>query len=142
MGRVSFVDLGGVAHPAPAALPLLGEGAVHLRSNHVHKTLLGGSTSCRFWPQVAFARIVAWLARLNTDGKRPVDELNLKSSAGLAKKFFLYKSATIGLGSSQAGQEKGSSCHGGPGAGQFSTETREPVGESGRALLGRRPGTG
>ena len=88
MGRVSFVDLGGVAHPAPAALPLLGEGAVHLRSNHFHKTLLGGSTSCRFWPHVAFARIVAWLARLNTDGKRPVDELNLKSSAGLAKKFF------------------------------------------------------
>ena len=89
MGRVSFVDLGGVAHPAPAALPLLGEGAVHLRANHFHRTLLGGSTSCRFWPQVAFARIVAWLARLNTDGKRPVDELNLKSSAGLAKKFFL-----------------------------------------------------
>ena len=92
MGRVSFVDLGGVAHPAPAALPLLGEGAVHLRSNRVdfHKTLLGGSTSCRFWPQVAFARIVAWLARLNTDGNRPVDELNLKSSAGLAKKVFFF----------------------------------------------------
>ena len=48
---------------------------------------LGACTSCRFWPQVAFAWIVAWLARLNTDGKRPVDELNLKSLAGLTRRL-------------------------------------------------------
>ena len=56
--------------------------------------------------------MVAWLARLNTDGKRPVDELNLKSLAGLRQSS--YQLLTIRLDSSQAGEEKDSSCHGGP----------------------------
>ena len=56
--------------------------------------------------------MVAWLARLNTDGKRPVDELNLKSLAGLRQSS--YQLLTICLDSSQAGEEKDSSCHGGP----------------------------
>ena len=68
-------------------------------------------TSCRFWPQVAFAWMVAWLARLKTDGKRPVDELNLKSLAGLRQSSYQL---TIRLDSSQAGEEKDSSCHGSP----------------------------
>ena len=68
-------------------------------------------TSCRFWPQVAFAWMVAWLARLKTDGKRPVDELNLKSLAGLGQSSYQL---TIRLDSSQAGEEKDSSCHDGP----------------------------
>ena len=55
--------------------------------------------------------MVAWLARLNTDGKRPVDELNLKSLAGLRQSSYQL---TIRLDSSQAGEEKDSSCHGGP----------------------------
>ena len=54
--------------------------------------------------------MVAWLARLNTDGKRPVDELNLKSLAGLRQSS--YQQLTIRLDSSQAGEEKDSSCHG------------------------------
>ena len=55
--------------------------------------------------------MVAWLARLKTDGKRPVDELNLKSLAGLRQSSYQL---TIRLDSSQAGEEKDSSCHGGP----------------------------
>ena len=35
MRRVSFVRLGGVTNPAPAALALHGEGAVHLRHSSV-----------------------------------------------------------------------------------------------------------
>ena len=35
MSRVSFVRLGGVTNPAPAALALHGEGAVHLRHSSV-----------------------------------------------------------------------------------------------------------
>ena len=87
MSRVSFVRLGGVTNPAPAALALHGEGAVHLRHRPVAFDNFLRCTSCRFWPQVAFAWIVAWLARLNTEGKRPVDELNLKSLAGLTRRL-------------------------------------------------------
>ena len=87
MSRVSFIRLGRVTNPAPAALALLREGAIHLRQNPVASENFLSYTSCRFWPQVAFAWIVAWLARLNTDGKRPVDELNLKSLAGLTRRL-------------------------------------------------------
>ena len=87
MSRVSFIRLGRVTNPAPAALAFLYEGAIHLRHNPAGFENFLSNTSCRFWPQVAFAWIVAWLARLNTDGKRPVDELNLKSLTGFIRRL-------------------------------------------------------
>ena len=121
MRRVSFIRLGRVANPAPAALALLGEGAVHLRHNPV--LLLDNFLTCVLY---LLSILAAGGVCLDCCVAGQVEHRREETSrraepevfGGIDKIVKFEISATIGLGRSQDGQEKGP-CHGGPGQAGF-----------------------